>query len=134
MRAGTPLLIALWTIACAPMTRTGAVALDGTEWTLVAVNGTSAVAGSSATLAFAGDSASGNGGCNQFRAPLTTSDATLTFGPAMSTKRACADAAMNVQETAYLGALADVATFDAAGDHLRLRDAAGKVVLEFARR
>ena len=125
MTRRTPLFLALLMIACA------SAGLHGTQWTLASIEGNAPVAGSTVTLQFGNDSASGNGGCNQYRATITTSGSTLTFGPTMSTKRACIDAAMNAQETTYFNALSRVASFEQTGDRLVLRDASGATVLEF---
>jgi heat shock protein HslJ len=118
------LLAALLFVACAPVA--AAVGLDGTNWTLV---GTSNV-----TLSFADGHATGNGGCNQYRASYTASGSTLTLGPAMATKRACLESDKNAQETAYFDALGRVTTYEISGDRLTLRDAANTAVLEFTRR
>ena len=132
----------LLTAACAPLpdathpdphpdTTAG---LEGTSWTVNAIRGDAPIAGSNLTLQFAGGSATGNSGCNQYRAPFTTSGATLTLGPALSTKRACAEGARNAQETAYLGALSRVTTYEVSGDRLILRDTGHEALLELARR
>ena len=119
------LLVSMVLIACA------SAGVNGTSWALASIGGNAPVAGSTVTLQFGNDSASGNGGCNQYRATFTTSGSSLTFGPALSTKRACVEQAMNEQEAAYLGALSRVASYERTDDRLVLRDASGATLLEF---
>lgn len=125
-------LLALLLTACAPATG-GAVSLDGTRWTLSEISGSPAAPGASVTLELADGQATGSGGCNQYRAPYTASGTTLAFGPAVSTKRACTEQALNAQETAYFDALGRVASYTVSNDRLVLRDAAGTTLLTFVR-
>lgn len=124
----TGMLLAFIMTACA--SRAG---LEGSTWALANIGGNAPVARSNVTLQFSGDSAFGNGGCNQYRASFTSTGSTLSIGPAMSTKRACMEEAMNAQETAYLGALSRVAAYEVTNGRLVLRDASGTAVLEFVR-
>ena len=117
----TAALLLLLVAACA--SRATGPSLDGTSWTLT----TSPVI----TLRFAEGSATGSGGCNQYRATYTESGSTLALGPAISTKRACVEPERNRQETEYFDALNRVASFAISGERLTLRDAAGTTLLEF---
>ncbi len=119
--------------ACTPATGGGAIALEGTSWTLVEIGGRPPIAGADVTLRFTGDRAEGFAGCNQYGAPFTTSSTALSFGPAISTKRACVEEPRNAQETAYLGALEKVASYSASSGRLTLSDAAGSPLLIFTR-
>jgi heat shock protein HslJ len=122
--------------ACMPAATTGgggAIALAGTRWRLVEIGGQPPVAGADVTLHFEDGEAEGFGSCNQYRAEYTTSGTTLSFGPAMSTKRACVEPARNTQETAYLGALGKVASYTATDDRLTLLSASGAPLLTFGR-
>lgn len=58
---------------------------------------------------------SGNATCNSFNGPATVNGGTLALGPLVSTKMACSDAALNLQEIAYLAALTQAQSF-AIGD------------------
>jgi len=131
----TVLVLTLLLAACAPLkdSTVAPVALDGTEWMLTSMSGKAPVAGSKLTLKFDEASASGSAGCNQYRSDTTTDSSKLAFGMTSSTKRACLAQELNVQETAYLGALTKVAAYEVSGDHLMLRDAAGGTLLEFER-
>jgi heat shock protein HslJ len=131
-------LLALVLIGCAPLADTATDTaktpdLDGTDWKLTAMNGSAPVAGSSITLKFEQGSATGSAGCNQYRSTYTTNGAKLQFGMTSSTKRACLEQEMNVQETAYLGTLPKVAEYGVSGDRLTLRDASGAALLEYER-
>jgi heat shock protein HslJ len=131
----TVLVLTLLLFGCAPLADTAAkpASLDGTDWMLTAMSGKPPVADSKITLTFEQGSASGSAGCNRYHSTPTTDGAKLTFGMTSSTKRACLAQEMNVQETAYLGALAKVAAYEVSGDRLTLRDAGGKTLLEFER-
>jgi heat shock protein HslJ len=109
------------------------VTLDGTNWRLVDVGGRPPVAGEAVTLQFAEGKISGFASCNNYNASYTTSGTTLTLGPAASTRRACIEDARNAQETAYLGALAKVASYTVSGDRLTLTDATGAPLATFER-
>lgn len=118
----TSFLLLFLIAACATQ---GTASLDGTSWTL---DTSSAI-----TLQFADGSATGSGGCNQYRATYTESGSSLTFGPIAATKRACVDPEGNRRETEYFDALSKAASYTIAGDRLTLRDAAGTTLLEFTR-
>lgn len=127
-------LLTLVLVGCAPLAdTTKPPELDGTDWKLTSMNGSVPVAGSSITLKFEQGSATGSAGCNQYQSTYTTSGAKLEFGMTSSTKRACLEQEMNVQETAYLGTLPKVAEYGVAADRLTLRDAAGAALLEYER-
>jgi heat shock protein HslJ len=85
--------------------------LPGTAWRLTELDGRAPAAppeGEGLTLEFAAAGegrASGNAGCNRFSGGYTHAGPTLRLGPLASTKRACADDALNRQESAYLQAL-----------------------------
>ena len=108
---------ALIAIACArPQS---AASLEPGDWRLLAVGQAGAQPSDQARrpwLRFDVDSGrvSGNLGCNRTAGPFTTRNDELRFGALMSTRMACADDALNRQESAVAGALQ-------ATDHYRLR-------------
>jgi heat shock protein HslJ len=111
--------------------------LGGSAWQLAELNGQPAAVGTGdavPTLTFAAGEprASGNGGCNQFSGPYTQNGASLSFGPLVSTRRACADEAANRQETAYLAALQSTTRY-AVYDDLLVLYAADQVVARLRR-
>ena len=105
--------------------------LTKTRWVANQINngkgGAQGVAtGSTVTAIFAEDgTVSGSGGCNNYNGPYTVDGAALDFGPLISTKMACADEAVSLQEANYFAALDRVTKFDFIGDTLELRDADG---------
>lgn len=83
--------------------------LGGVQWVLVSYGpaGTPATALPEApvTLDFTQQGVSGSAGCNQYSGTFVYNNNTLTFNPLVTTQMACADAAVNAQEQAYLAAL-----------------------------
>jgi putative lipoprotein len=65
----------------------------------------------------------GFGSCNGFSGTYEATGSTLRVGSLMSTKMACADAALNRQESRFLGILESARSYTVAGDVLTLRSA-----------
>jgi heat shock protein HslJ len=107
----------------------GAIALEGTAWSLVEIGGRPARATSNAgtpTLRLDGaQRATGDTGCNSFAGPYELSGGSLRFGALVSTRRACIDEGLNRQESAYLRALEDTRSWRIAGASLVLSGDAG---------
>lgn len=112
--------------------------LAGTLWELEHYNNgrgglASAIAGSQITVRFdeAGQMA-GTAGCNRYTARYEATPDQLSLTPIASTKRLCAhpDGVME-QESAYLQALATVATYEIEANQLTLRNSAGTVMARF---
>lgn len=78
-----------------------------------------------------GSRASGFAGCNRFTGTYTLAGDSLSFGPLVSTKMACAQG--NDVETAYLAALGNVRGFSVSDSVLTLRSADGVVATLVAR-
>ncbi len=103
----------------------GGAPLVGVTWTLetISADGTSSNVPASVTaptLEFADDgTVTLTLGCNSGSATTTTSGDTITFGPVMSTKMACDDAAMTV-EASVLAVLDGEVTSTIDGDRLTL--------------
>lgn len=112
-----------------------AATLAGTRWNVTMINNgrqaiVSVVTGSTVTLAFdAQGRASGSTGCNQFTAGYQATGETLRFSQVASTRRACADPAVDEQEQAFLRALGSVASLQFEADRLELRDPDGSLAL-----
>lgn len=83
--------------------------LSGTRWTVVAVNGAAPLrtdGDERLSVEFGVDGrVSGNSGCNSFSGPYIRDEETLRIGELLSTRRACADAERQRQETRVLGIL-----------------------------
>lgn len=109
------------------------LSLEGPIWqltTFVNSAGELAMAEVEATITFQDGQAAGNASCNRFFAPYTVDGDQLTIGQGGSTMMACPEPAMS-QEQAFLGNLAQVATYAIVGTQLQLFDGAGQMVLAF---
>ncbi|NJD20845.1 MAG: META domain-containing protein [Gemmatimonadetes bacterium] len=97
------------------------VPLEGTDWTLVELEGTPVADGVEATLRLDGTDrrASGSSGCNAFFGPYRLEGARLTFGDLALTRKACAPPAADV-EVAYLRILGTVGGYRLVGVDLHL--------------
>lgn len=86
--------------------------LAGTEWVVEDINGGGVIDDARVTMSFdpAEGWASGRGGCNSWGASYTLSGEGISFGDAMSTQMACAEAVMN-QEQAFHRALGAVTSY-----------------------
>lgn len=114
--------------ACAPTTSGAgqeAFNLAGSEWGLE----------SGAHVPFiqfsADGKATGNGSCNQFSGTYTQTGNQLSFGPIMSTKKACLELHT---ETAFFETLGRTRSFE--GEHMKLvlKSETGEVLLSLNRR
>ncbi|MEJ7809514.1 MAG: META domain-containing protein [Gemmatimonadaceae bacterium] len=109
---------------------TPAAPLENTYWRLVALGGRPAVVTDNereAHLRFGTDSGRvvGSTGCNRLSGQYTHTGGTLRFGPAITTKMACADQGANDQERDFLAALQAADRHAIAGDTLTLANASG---------
>ena len=114
--------------------------LEGTEWDALAYNngkgGLQSLAASSAiTATFGSDgSLTGNASVNQYSTTYTTSGDTMSVdAQIVSTKMAGPEELMQ-QESAYLGALPQTATYTIEGDELWLRDSSGAALAHYVAR
>ena len=93
------------------------------------------VAGTDPTLIYdPAGTVTGHGGCNSFNGAAVVDGASIAIGPLASTKMACTDEAASAQESAFLAALAASATFEVRGAILELRDATGRLLVQFEAR
>jgi len=105
--------------------------LAGTSWTLSSLGGKTPT-GPIITANFQEDGrVVGSGGCNSYSGAYQVSGDKITIGPTASTMKACPEPVM-AQETAYLKALEQAATFKADATQLTLFDAGGKPLATFA--
>jgi heat shock protein HslJ len=107
--------------------------LAGTNWVLSSLDGQLPLAGTTVTLQFDEEAASGTDGCNQYSVGYTVEGSSLSFGavgatvptdtgPAgVTTMMACPEAVMT-QATAYMEALAATTAFVVRGGNLVLLD------------
>jgi heat shock protein HslJ len=82
--------------------------------------------GSTASITIAPDgTVAVDSGCNTGSGTVEVSDDTLTFGPIATTRRACADEAVNRLEASVLGVLQGEVTYSIEGGNLSLRSGEG---------
>ena len=110
--------------------------LANTRWVLAsfgAEGGQSPVVeGTTITLNFGGDGrAGGSGGCNSYGGEYRERGDGLSFGPVVSTKRACLGEPANRQEQRYLAALGAASRFELSGDRLTIFQGDGHDSLNF---
>jgi len=113
--------------------------LAGSSWDLLAYNnGTggfqSTIIDVPVTALFAEDGAlSGSAGCNTYNATWEADDNKLEIGPIASTAMACADEAVNQQESRYLELLGLADTYRIDAGALEIFDAEGMRTLQYLR-
>jgi heat shock protein HslJ len=131
MRFSVPFSLSLLAaLACARQPPPG---LAGRDWILIELDGQAAPPGAEgqpATMRFDSTSrrASGFAGCNRYSAGYTLAGDSIGFGPAVSTKMACADG--DELERGLLDALPRVTGY-AVSDSLLLLVGAGATVARF---
>jgi len=106
--------------------------LDGTAWVLENLSGQELIPDTEINGEFADGNFGGKAGCNNYFSSYETAGETLKFGPAGSTMMFCElpEGTMD-QESAYLAALNQVASFQIDHDELAMFDEAGNSVLVF---
>jgi heat shock protein HslJ len=105
-------------------TEPAAEGLAGTSWALSDLDGNPPVA--EATLQFDAEGRlAGTTGCNQYSGGYSAEGDTLAVGELISTKMACTAAGVMEQETRFLGALGQAASYSIAGDTLTIEGASG---------
>jgi heat shock protein HslJ len=113
--------------------------LTGGTWRVTGVNnGREAVVSvlpeTQLTAVFGDDGrVSGDTGCNMYSGSYMVSGPNISFGPMITTRRACLSEAANTQEQAFLTALAATTTFEVQGDRLTLRDEGGATQVSMVR-
>ncbi len=111
---------------------TSSAAMVERDWALVTLGDSAAppgAGGKPATLRFdsAASRAAGFAGCNRYSAPYTVTGDSLGFGPAMSTKMACADG--DALERAYLAIIPAVTGFQVTDSTLTLTGPSGTLAV-----
>ncbi len=110
--------------------------LDGTLWVLESyLNGEGEIVpivlGTRPTAEFEEDGIAGSTGCNQYTASYETSgNNNIIIEIGLVTMMAC-PLPVSTQETNYLAALGNVASYEISGEQLQMADADGQVVLTY---
>jgi heat shock protein HslJ len=112
--------------------------LAGTTWRLTGFGTTAAVGETWLNIAPDG-TITGSGGCNRFNGAVTVDAASAAFavsGPVAATMMACAEPGVSEQEAGFFAALEKAVrySFDLRTGALRILDAAGETLMEFAPR
>ena len=122
-------------MSCGSAKKSVSIADLAGEWVIVEVNDKSVSAEETPFLGFDVNEGQlyGNAGCNSLMAnfDLSKTSGELTFDAIGSTKRMCADMAM---EDAILQALGEVRSFALDGENLKLNNADGKELMELKKR
>ncbi len=106
------------------------VNLDGTEWVMTSLNGSSPIVGASFTLVFSEGQVSGLSGCNSYFSDYTQDGESLSISMLGSTLMACIEpAGLMDQEAEFQSVLANVDSFSVEGDQLRLETPDGLFLL-----
>jgi len=123
---------AFWVLAAGcttPQNGSAPFALAGTSWLR---SDDADAAPHYATLNFTADAASGNGGCNSWRAPIVAGpDGALRFGPLGVTRMICPPASMQTEHN-FLPALNRTRGYHLEGEELVFTSAGGAVVARFS--
>jgi heat shock protein HslJ len=96
--------------------------LEGTAWTLTAINGNPVIEGSEPYLIFDEDSVGGNSSCNTTGGGYQVDGNKITFDALFSTMMYCMEPeGVMDQEAEFLNALSNAATFSISGNQLTIR-------------
>ena len=112
----------------------------GSSWRVTGYNNgkqavVSVLGDTTLTMAFSADGrVSGSAGCNNYSGTYTATGSTLSFGPAASTRKMCAQPERIMeQEQQFLKALETVAAARQEGDRLELRTEHGALAVSLVR-
>jgi heat shock protein HslJ len=106
--------------------------LEGTSWELAPAAPLGVSLGQVVVTArFEAGTMSGKSGCNSYTAPYELSGSSLTIGPNIAGTKAACPAPETAVETAYLGRLPKVASYEIDGQTLTLADSGSTTILEY---
>ena len=106
-----------------------ALDLIGTMWELTSLYGLPSIKGTAVTMEITEDLVGGFAGCNTYFGPFAVEGEILDIGPLGATRKACADAEVTDQETAFLSALDSATGFEiTSSSDLQLLDERGVIM------
>ena len=108
----------------------GAAKLDGSEWSVAAINGRATPGNDAYRMDFRDGRAGGRFGCNRFGGTYAASAGVIAFGPIVATRMACPDPAMSFETQGLKVLQLPVAMNRASANRLELSNSAGSIVLE----
>lgn len=107
--------------------------LAGTHWTVKRIDGRETLGGSPLTVDFGVDGrVSGDSGCNIYSGAYTQTDATVSIGELLSTRRACEQINRQQQETRMLAVLHGATRLETGPNELLLFARDGTITFERA--
>jgi heat shock protein HslJ len=114
----------------------GEMDLEGSEWLLTSLRGSSPLGEAAVSLGFYPDDyMEGTAGCNSYGANYTTRGLEFRIAQIHRTAFDCEDPpGIQQQEVAFFEALEEVAAYRGTADRLAFDDAAGETILVFARK
>ncbi len=126
--------------ACNPRAKAPPDELVNTRWELVSFNTqvdggeieeTPVLPGTTVTLEFLEDQATGDGGCNTFRANYQVDGSQITFQELVTTEIACTNNGVMDQEQRYYDALMAAEQYEISAERLVIRYNGGENFLQF---
>jgi heat shock protein HslJ len=127
---GSLVLLGLGLSGCAEMGIPAFELLDGTEWTLVSMDGKPTIQGANVTAEFRGEQVSGYSGCNWYGGEYSLQLGTITVKEIIETARLCErPAGVMEQGTKFLEAMRGAERYLAAGGLLQIESADGTTLV-----
>lgn len=124
-------------IEATPIPDTGDSSLGGLAgtWTLVSYGAAGAaipvLESAPITATFGGQGVSGSAGCNGYNGNFSYNNGTLVINSLASTEKACVEAGVSEQESAYLAALQSASTYQVSGGQLVVNYVGGALTFAF---
>lgn len=103
--------------------------LNGTSWSLGAIDETPTLQGILVTLTFADGQVSGSSGCNSYGGSYKVNGEKITIRSLVSTLMACQDIDIMEQEQTYMQYLQNAQTYQIDSDQLQIATIDGKVLV-----
>lgn len=107
------------------------IELAGTTWVLNTLSGESPLPETTIYLSFIDDQAAGSAGCNDYSTTYTVEGNSISFDEAIATTQKLCVEPVAAQESRYLQAMSEVATYEVSGQSLTLFDAGGNLLAEY---
>lgn len=114
-------------------TRVDGLALQGSDWSVIALDGIDAIAEPVPWLRWTGqDHVGGSGGCNNFAGKFVMEGERVVIGPLAATRMLCVPVPQG-QEDKFFKAIENSRTLRLQGNELRLMDFNGKLLVHLRR-
>jgi heat shock protein HslJ len=123
-------LLATLALAGCTSINAGPASFEGTNWRVAAIDGQATPATDNYRLEFSAGRAGGRFGCNRFVGTYVAAGNTISFGPMIATRMACADPAMSFENNGLKVLQQPVALNWSSANRLELSNSAGSIKLE----